>query len=142
LIQTAKKTRECCGSGILVDFHGHVHPEARIELGYKLSASKLSKTDEELDIYASQSSIRNLVTSGTASLSETVRGARSMGDLFELSTTSNSTGYESVPSPTVPHPLSGEKYFQGGYNIERHGSKTSVFIDAIQIDFPRYLRDD
>jgi hypothetical protein len=33
-----------CGAGLLIDFHGHTHPEARIELGYKISAAQLRES--------------------------------------------------------------------------------------------------
>ena len=46
--------------GLLVDFHGHTHPEARIELGYKISASQLRESDATLDGLAYTSSIKNM----------------------------------------------------------------------------------
>ena len=63
-----------------------------------------------------------------------------MGALFELPTVLNASGYLSVPSPQVNAPIGEEDYFQGGYNIEVHGSEDGGTIDAIQIEFPRYLR--
>ena len=63
-----------------------------------------------------------------------------MGAFFELSTAQNASGYLSVPSPQVNAPIGDEAYFQGGYNVETHGSQDGGTIDAIQIEFPRYLR--
>lgn len=63
-----------------------------------------------------------------------------MGALFELPSALNSSGYLSVPSPQVDAPSGEEDYFQGGYNIETHGSQDGGAIDAVQIEFPRYLR--
>ena len=126
------------GRGLMIDFHGHAHPEAKIELGYKIWSSRLRKTDEELDAFADDSSVRNLVAeSSSTSLSEVLRGPLSMGALLE-----DSTGDASVPSVGNPHPLEGESYFSGGYNTEVHGSRDSGSVDAIQIEFPRHLRAD
>jgi len=151
-IETARRniTDDCGRGGIVIDIHGHTHPEARIELGYRLSASQLRKEDDDIDDLAYTSSIKNLPLISGNRLSAIIRGVvdengtgGSMGALFELPTSSNSTGYESVPSPRVRFPLSGEKYFQGGYITDRHGSQhDDGIIDAVQIEFPRYLRAD
>lgn len=178
-----------CGAGLLIDFHGHTHPEARIELGYKISATQLREPDTTLDTLAYTSSIKNMpsesrldsclpfaypsmrcfllqsfcnfrshsilcclpsgyslsactykIAHNGVSFSEVIRGATSMGAFFELPTAQNVSGYLSVPSPQVNAPASGEDYFQGGYNVETHGSQDGGTIDAIQIEFPRYLR--
>ena len=63
-----------------------------------------------------------------------------MGALFELPTALNATGYLSLPSPTKAAPASGESYFQGGYNVDTHGSQDGGSIDGVQIEFPRYIR--
>lgn len=135
--QARQAITDSFGRGLLIDFHGHVHPEARIELGYKIWSSKLRKMDPELDTYTDDSSIRNLVVATNTSLSEVLRGPRSMGTLFE-----NSTGYSSVPSLNDRYPMEGQSYFSGGYNIEFHGSRDGGSIDAVQIEFPRHLRVD
>ena len=49
-----------CGAGLLIDFHGHTHPEARIELGYKISKAQLQGNDTTLDGLAYTSSIKNM----------------------------------------------------------------------------------
>ena len=51
-----------CGAGLLVDFHGHSHPEARIELGYKISKTQLQGNDTTLDTLAYTSSIKNMLS--------------------------------------------------------------------------------
>lgn len=129
-----------CHAGLLVDFHGHTHPEARIELGYKLSSSQLREDDATVDTLAYTSSIKNMPTHNNAAFSAVVRGSSSMGALFELPTALNTSGYLSVPSPNVSAPSEGEDYFQGGYNVETHGSQGGGSIDGIQIEFPRYIR--
>ena len=52
-----------------------------------------------------------------------------------------------------PHP-DGGRYYDGGYNVRRHGSRArddgdddsgdrnATPIDAIQLEVPRHLRDD
>ncbi len=137
----AKEARDAIadsfGRGLAIDFHGHVHPEAMIELGYKIWSSRLRKSDAELDAYTDDSSIRNLVVESSSSLSEVLRGPWSMGAFFE-----DSTGYASIPSFNNQFPLEGQSYFSGGYNIEVHGSRDGGSVDAIQIEFPRHLRAD
>uniref|UniRef100_A0A7S4MX42 Peptidase M14 carboxypeptidase A domain-containing protein n=1 Tax=Odontella aurita TaxID=265563 RepID=A0A7S4MX42_9STRA len=134
------ETNHPCGAGMLIDFHGHIHPEARIEMGYKLSGSQLRENDAYVNGLAFTSSMKNMPTHKGSAFSAVVRGSSSMGALFELSTALNTTGYESVPSPTVNAPAVDESYFQGGYNIEAHGSQNGGKIDGIQIEFPSYLR--
>mmetsp|Transcript_11594 Transcript_11594/g.16340 ORF Transcript_11594/g.16340 Transcript_11594/m.16340 type:complete len:704 (-) Transcript_11594:555-2666(-) len=134
------ETNHPCGAGLLIDMHGHTHPEARIELGYKLSASQLRSSDEVVDTLAYTSSIKNMLSHTGSAFSALIRGNSSMGALFERPTDLNGTGYLSVPSPKVNAPSESEDYFQGGYNIETHGSQNAGSIDAIQIEFPRYLR--
>eukprot|EP00339_Tiarina_fusa_P001060 CAMPEP_0117016780 /NCGR_PEP_ID=MMETSP0472-20121206/13198_1 /TAXON_ID=693140 ORGANISM="Tiarina fusus, Strain LIS" /NCGR_SAMPLE_ID=MMETSP0472 /ASSEMBLY_ACC=CAM_ASM_000603 /LENGTH=531 /DNA_ID=CAMNT_0004720967 /DNA_START=91 /DNA_END=1682 /DNA_ORIENTATION=- len=125
-----------CGRGLVLDFHGHVHPEARVELGYKLSSALLREDDAFVDGLAYTSSIKNMPTHTGAAFSTVIRGLNSMGELFERATSLNVTGYKSVPSPTTNAPGVGESYFQGGYNIETHGSQYGGTIDA------DYLRAD
>ena len=49
-----------CGAGLLIDFHGHTHPEARIEMGYKISKTQLQGSDVTLDTLAYTSSVKNM----------------------------------------------------------------------------------
>jgi hypothetical protein len=49
-------------------------------------------------------------------------------------------GFPSVPSADDPYPVSGQPYFNGGYNTIRHGSKTSGTIDGIQIECNQNVR--
>lgn len=49
-----------CGAGLLIDFHGHTHPEARIEVGYKISKTQLQGSDANLDTLAYTSSVKNM----------------------------------------------------------------------------------
>jgi len=49
-----------CQAGLLIDFHGHSHPEARIELGYKLNSDQLRLDDTAVDGLAYTSSIKNM----------------------------------------------------------------------------------
>lgn len=94
--------------------------------------------------------MKNLETFSGADFSTLIRGSvdlsnvspTSMGALFELPTAFNSSGYISVPSPDVNAPPVGESYFQGGYNIEQHGSQYGGTIDGVQIEFPRWIRAD
>ncbi len=121
--------------GLYIDLHGHGHDIQRLELGYRLTKSELQLDDSELDqaIFVNDCSIKNLILENNMQLelSEMIRGADSFGQLFE------EQNYPAVPSENDPYPGNGESYFSGGYNTERHGSKVSGGIDAIQIECNR-----
>jgi len=117
------------GSGLYLDIHGHGHPVDRVELGYLLSADELGRSDEELasGSLAAESSVRALVASSGASLTEVVRGEQSLGALLQA------RGVRAVPSPSEPDPA-GEPYFTGGYSTRRHGSRDGGTVSGIQLE--------
>jgi hypothetical protein len=131
-IDQAKETvnREF-GGGLYIDLHGHRHPHAYLELGYLLVKNQLALPDDSLDIRTNvqQSSVRALVDSKAMSLAEVVRGAHSLGSLYNL------RGFGAVPSVGIPCP-DGNNYFSGGYNTERHGSRDGGTISAVQVETP------
>ncbi len=118
------------GKGFYIDLHGHGHTIQRLELGYLLSASQLDLSDNTLNgtiAYRNISSIRNLATNAGVSFAEVLRGESSFGTFLEY------RGYPSVPSLLQPTPASAP-YFNGGYNTERHGSKSGGTISGLQIE--------
>ena len=120
------------GKGLYLDLHGHGHDIQRLELGYRISGSKLRRSDTDLDKtdIVNESSIKHLVSNNLSGLSHSdlLRGANSFGELYEIEK------YPAVPSDTDPFPFSGESYFSGGYNTERYGSDDGGTVDAIQIE--------
>ncbi len=120
------------GKGLYLDLHGHGHDIQRLELGYLLSKSnlQLSNTTLSQDTYLEKSSIKQLIYNNLQNLElpELLRGADSFGELYEQ------LQFPAVPSETDPFPLDEDKYFSGGYNTERHGSKLDSSIDGIQIE--------
>ena len=116
-------------TGFYIDLHGHGHAIPRLELGYLLSSGTLALPDATLDTetFESQSSIRTLSRSSAASFVEILRGATSLGALFEAQ------GFPSVPSPAAPSPGNAE-YFNGGYNTDRYGSRRGGPISGVQIE--------
>jgi hypothetical protein len=126
------------GKGLLIDLHGHGHSIQRLELGYLLNGAQLAYSDPVLNTaaYINLSSIRNLVGSNVNNLqhSELLHGMHSLGTMFAA------RGYQSVPSIDEPFPFTGEPYFGGGYNTERHGSVKSGTVDAIQIECNQNVR--
>jgi hypothetical protein len=126
------------GKGLFIDLHGHGHAIQRLELGYLLTATQLRYSDATLNTntYKNLSSIRNLIYSGISgqSHSELLRGTQSLGSLF------SARGYPSVPSIDDTYPQTGEAYFSGGYNTERHGSKNQGAIDGIQVECNQDVR--
>ncbi|CAG8598246.1 14190_t:CDS:2, partial [Racocetra fulgida] len=113
------------GRGLLVDIHG-----------YALSAEILSLSTSQINSNSeihSGSSIRALYTRKLRSLQ--------FADLLYGKTTSlggrlQSHGYDTVPSHVHQHPLENEKYFRGGYCVQKYGSRhAEQIIDAIQIEY-------
>ena len=115
--------------GLLIDLHGHAHAAPRLELGYLLTDAELNLSDSTLSqaTYAGRTSIRALASRTTAPFVDLLRGPASLGALMA------SRGYSSLPSPADPFPL-GDDYFNGGYTTDRHGSRLSGAVDAIQIE--------
>ena len=117
------------GRGFYVDMHGHSHPSPRVELGYLLTGSHLSRSDGQLNApqFRERSSIRSLARRVDISFADLVRGPESLGALlFDARVTT-------VPSPLIPDPH-GEPFFSGGYSTRRHGSLDGGVIDGVQIE--------
>ena len=137
-IGVAKKKIETeSGSGLFFDMHGHgKNPDGfydlRNWLGYLLSGSELDLSDAVLNAnsFKNESSIRALVDSSSSSFIDVLRGANSFGAILD------SLGFKSVPSVNDPGP-NGMRYFSGGYNTVRHGSKNGGMISAIQVEAPK-----
>ena len=137
-IETAKKQiSDNFGSGLFLDMHGHgQNPDGyydlRIWLGYLLSGNELDQNDEVLNTvsYKNKSSIRALADSSSHTFIDLLRGGKSMGTLLD------SLGYACVPSTKDTGPA-GSRYFSGGYNTVRHGSRDGGSISAIQIEAPK-----
>lgn len=119
--------------GLFIDVHGHGHDIPRLELGYLLSAATLRQDDATLVATGAmaRSSVAQLAV-GSRSVGDRgvalLRGPNSLGALLVA------RGVPAVPSPADPAPLSGQEYFTGGYNTERHGSLDASALDAIQIE--------
>ncbi len=124
--------------GLFIDLHGQSSHGERIELGYLISGSELSLSDAILntETYENKSSIRNLINNNVNNLtfSELLRGNKSLGTMLE------NKGYTAVPSLLEESP-SGD-FFSGGYNTERHGSRSGGTIEAIQMECNREIRFD
>ena len=143
-IGSAKKKIESeFGSGLFLDIHGHgANPDGyydlRTWLGYLMPGSVLDRSDEELNTTenSNKTSIRALVDSSSFSFIEVLRGKNSFGSLMD------SLRFYSVPSKKYPGP-EGSRYFSGGYNTLRHGSRDGGMISAIQIEAPKPgIRED
>lgn len=124
--------------GIFLDIHGHGHSIQRLELGYLLSGTDLRKNDSSLDSSPlnTKTSLLNLRYSNLNSYSHSqlIRGPYCFGAMIQR------RGFPAVPSDSIPFPLIGEPYFNGGYNTVRFGSKNGGTIDAIQIESHQGVR--
>ncbi len=115
---------------LLIDLHGHAHAVPRLELGYLLSAANLRLADSILMPLVAASSVAGLdavAASGDSGVA-LLRGPRAFGTRLAA------LGFPTVPSAGDPAPASGESYFDGGYNTQRHGSRVGGPVDAIQIE--------
>ncbi|KAM8952800.1 uncharacterized protein RCH25_043521 [Pelodytes ibericus] len=121
------------GGGLLIDIHGHGHPEQWIELGYLISKANLDSGK----FTAADTSIHALSKqSPSIPFEALLRGSGSFGRFIE----EQNAKYVCVPSPTYPG-SSGGNYFSGGYITSAHGSKLSGDVDAIQMELPRWIRE-
>ncbi|WP_141731382.1 N-formylglutamate amidohydrolase [Oligoflexus tunisiensis] len=118
-----------CGRGHYFDFHTNGHADKWVELGIALDRSDLQLADDAFNTKAlvSKSTLRHLAQNSALSLAEIVRGPRSLGGLLAAE------GIKVVPSPAFPDPGKGG-YFNGGYNVRRHGSTLGGVIDGTQIE--------
>jgi hypothetical protein len=87
--------------------------------------------------YEHRSSIRTLAMSLDTPFTEILRGQGSLGGIMQR------YGYWSVPSPAYPYPVD-LPYYNGNYDLERHGSKRGGTISGTQIEAPygRLLKID
>lgn len=126
--------------GLFIDLHGHAHTNQRLELGYLISKINLMLSDEDLDQnnFEENSSIRSLSEDNLSgsTFSELIRGENSLGEII------SNSNFPTVPSIVDPFPMTNEAYFSGGYNTNRHGSRTQGKIDAIQIECNQDVRFD
>ena len=132
-----KKITNDQGSGLFLDIHGHgINPDGfydlRTWLGYLISSEELDQSDGVLNTnsYQSKSSISAWVDSSSYSFIEVLRGKVSFGSILD------SLGYKSLPSINDLSP-DGMRYFSGGYNTARHGSRSGGVISSIQIELPK-----
>ena len=126
------------GAGFYVDLHGHGHDVQRLELGYLTDAVDLYRTDAQLDAAASfetTSSIRTLSERSPLTFSGLLRGATSLGTLYEQA------GFPAVPSAQQPNPgwvdaarTERQPYFDGGYNTATHACRTGGALCGVQIE--------
>lgn len=120
---------EQCGRGLYLDLHTNGQAGGWIQLGYGIPAGDLLLSNEELDrpAHVAESSLRSLSNVSGEGLSALLRGADSLGGLLA------DRGYRAVPSNFVPWPH-GITYYDGGYNVVRHGSRNGGGVDGIQLE--------
>lgn len=126
------------GRGLVIDLHAHAHKIKRIEVGYLLDRNALRRMEGGHDTSASTvgstmvSTIDHIArTSVTGdSYNAMHNGANSLGGMLAAA------GLRAIPSPADPAPRSGEDYYYGVYNVERHGSLRGGTIDAVQLEMP------
>lgn len=126
-------------SGLFIDIHGQVHTPERTEVGYMLTKYQLATYTNTLGNLTSQSSVRAMVGNGITHTS-LIKGTNAFGSLLNAQ-----LGYMVTPSNTYPLPgdtaiFTDGKYFDGGYNTSRHGSKHGGTISGFQLEFNSSVR--
>lgn len=120
------------GFAIYIDLHGHGHEVQRLELGYSLTGPDLEKafTDGKArKQFGGESSMQNFLTMyGADKFHDVLWGEYSLGTLFE------NHGVAASPSKQDPFPLTGEKFFSGGYNTRRYTSSDYPKVFGVQIE--------
>src|SRR5437763_499475 len=108
---------------IIILFIGHGHPENYIELGYVLPSEILSLPTKDINSDSSiptRSSIRTLYSRVQSALNFV---DLLLGEITSLGGKLQSQGYETVPSHVHPYPKKNERYFHGGYIVQKYGSR-------------------
>ena len=123
------------GFGHYYDMHGHGHPIPWVEIGYALTASELNLSNTRLahPSFRDKSTIRAVASRQSVYFPAILRGVDSLGGLLQAK------GVLCVPSPKHPGP-GNQKYFTGGYNVRRHGSRDGGVIDGTQLEHPWSIR--
>jgi hypothetical protein len=118
-----------CGKGAYFDLHTHADEARWVQLGFGLMAIHLDRSDEMLDSskQKNRSTVKSLAYTEGVYFPEIIRGQTSLGGLLQAQ------GYPSTPSPTYPVPDLAH-YYNGGYNVFRHGSISRGQIDGIQVE--------
>ena len=126
------------GKGLYIDLHGHRHKVDRVELGYLVSGEELRLPDEFLndESFHEYSSLKSLISNNNKSYSyiALLRGPESFGAMLE------NRGYTTVPSLNIPFPKEDEPFFSGGFNTEKHSSRSGGTVDGIQVEIGLELR--
>ncbi|CAH1797030.1 unnamed protein product [Owenia fusiformis] len=131
------------GTGCFFDIHGHTHPEAMVELGYKVIKSRLNDKNAILG-YTSIKTLGNDINANGRDWTGLLNGTIGLGyfltEQLKLSTEATVQGTTVVPSVDVPSPGTA-LYFSGGYDVKIHGSRYGGDVDGIQIESPSPVRN-
>ncbi|SFB83306.1 hypothetical protein SAMN05421747_101404 [Parapedobacter composti] len=122
------------GRALYIDLHGHAHEKHRLELGYRLNASDLGHvyTNTNITALTAKSTLVNLVGMAPSfNLRDLIIGDHAFGTLMA------NEGVPSVPSKQDPYPMSGEPFFNGGYNSDRYTSVHYPGVYGFQIECHR-----
>lgn len=123
------------GVVLLIDLHGHGHPEPQVELGYLHSVEQLNADVAKLNApaFAAQGSLAWIAQRSPLTYAELLYGPQSFGALLE------ERGFPATPSPRRPAPST--PYFRGGFTVFRHcEAQRGVTGFQIEANRPR-LRD-
>ena len=150
-------TQGRCGAGLLIDMPGHGHAHNLLEMGYALSASRLSASDADMaaapGTYANRSTVRLAADRGQAAspplpFSTLLRDTPphpTEGEAVSVGGMMQAAGWGTIPSPAYPDAGGGLSYFSGGYTTQRWSTRdasppSSYPIDAMQAGLPTEAR--
>ena len=104
-------------------------------MGYTLSSEILTRSNDVIN-----SNPANLAGSSIRALYKRKQALLSFAELLRGKTISlggrlQSYGYETIPSHIYEYPLANERYFNGGYIIQKYGSRDGEqVVNAIQVE--------
>ncbi|WP_146198806.1 hypothetical protein [Pararcticibacter amylolyticus] len=141
-IEDAKTTASANGEVLLLDIHGNAHTPQRTEAGYLLAKNDFTTYYSTLGNLTWKSSIKYMVKPGSVTMTSLIRGNNALGTLMM-----NHFPFIVTPSKLYPEPgdtsvFTDGKYFDGGYNTARHGSRQGGTVSAIQLEFNQDVRFD
>lgn len=120
-----------CGKGLFVDMHtnGATHDKNMLAIGFgRTDIDALYMGAYDRDVLVAKSTIRNLLSDTLMPVDNINIGPTlSFGDLV------NRTSIHTIPN-SVLNPMPSGTFYNGGYNIRRHGSTDGGSIDGIQIE--------
>ena len=131
---------------LLLDIHGHAHPEGWIEIGHLIAKESLISSTKHNDDDDSDSELICCSENNIHFHPQLIRSKYSLGAFMnkqqqqvDYDANANAVHVDVVPSPNIPHPGDAGSYLMGGY-ITRWYRSTSRSLYSMQLELPPAVR--